>query len=81
MRYQVYKEAKTVQEMIALSIAARPKSISYREAKRVAIDDLKSDYELGYVVFPGNESRLAVPIYDAVELARIFFEMLFRRDL
>ena len=56
--------------MIALSIAARPRGISCREAKRVAIDDLKWDFERGYVVFPGNESRLPGHIFDAVELAR-----------
>ena len=67
--------------MIALSIAARPRGISCREAKRVAIDDLKWDYERGYVVFPGNESRLPGHIYDAVELVREYSLMCYSQEL
>ena len=44
--------------------------MSCREAKRVAIDDLKLYFEQGYVVLPGNESRLPGHIYESVELAR-----------
>ena len=81
LRYQAYKEAETVQEMIALSIAARPRGISCREAKRVAIDDLKWDFERGYVVFPGNESRLPGHIFDAVELAREYSLKCYSQEL
>ena len=81
LRYQAYKEADTVQEMIALSIAARPRGISCREAKRVAIDDLKWDFERGYVVFPGNESRLPGHIFDAVELAREYSLKCYSQEL
>ena len=80
LRYQAFKDAETVQEMIALSIAVRPQ-ISCREAKRVAIDDLKWDYERGYVVFPGNESRLPGHIYDAVELAREYSLKCYSQEL
>ena len=81
LMYQAYKEAETVQEMIALSIAARPRGISCREAKRVAIDDLKWGFEQGYVVFPGNESRLPGHIYDAVQLAREYSLKCYSQEL
>ena len=55
--------------------------MSCREAKRVAIDNLKLYFEQGYVVLPGNESRLPGHIYDAVELVREYSLKCYSQEL
>ena len=55
-RYDVYKKAETLKEMITLSCVNRPKGVSFKLAKETAQRDIIWDYERGFCYFPGNES-------------------------
>ena len=68
-RYEHYKNADTYSEFMALSIAGKPKDQSLKKAKTIALADFKWDYERGFIVFPGHESRLPGHIFDSKQLA------------
>ena len=55
-RYDVYKKAETLKEMVTLSCVNRPKGVSFKVAKETAQRDIIWDYERGFCYFPGNES-------------------------
>ena len=55
-RYERYKVASTLREMIEISIAFGEKTMSYGEARGLALRDIVHDYEHGFIYFPSNES-------------------------
>ena len=54
-RYEKYKRATSLREMIEISCANRGK-MSLTAAKRLARKDIVNDYDRGFIYFPGNES-------------------------
>ena len=70
MRYEKYKRAETVGEMIAISYSHKGKDVSISEARSLAQRDFVNDCKRGYVHFPGNESGRLGHWIDGVQMAR-----------
>ena len=70
LRYEKYKKADTIGEMIAISCSHRDKTKSVSEARSLAQRDFVNDYERGFVYFPGNESGRLGHWIDGVQMAK-----------
>ena len=68
-RYERYKRAETIGEMIAMSCVHRRKDLSVSQARLLAQRDLVNDYERGYIHFPGNESGRLGHWIDGIQMA------------
>mmetsp|Transcript_97940 Transcript_97940/g.280158 ORF Transcript_97940/g.280158 Transcript_97940/m.280158 type:complete len:593 (+) Transcript_97940:3634-5412(+) len=69
-RYNLYCLCTTMNQVVAISTAQRPKGQSAATARNKAIEDMIWDYEHAYMMFPQNESMIEGHIFNAKQLAQ-----------
>ena len=55
-RYEKYKSCEALRDVINVSILSKGKNVKSAEARKLAMRDIRWDYERGYLYFPLNES-------------------------